>query len=257
MCIRDRFVTQWHSYNNDTDALVVIGGTGAALQLPETAAAAPMDSYWAAQVWQDDPEFSVFVYVRKEADGYKVVGVDRNWTDKVIVAPVEPEDPDFSLYANRDAARQALPDDPARRDNETTGRSLTTHERVEQAARDDSRRLDERIEADNTPSQLWGDSAYRSAETERSLGEKGYRSHIHHKGNRGKPLTERQKKANKTRSKIRVRVEHVFGFQERSMGGKLIRTIGMARAKAKIGMMNLVYNMSRLVQFERGAAAPG
>jgi IS5 family transposase len=41
------------------------------------------------------------------------------------------------------------------------------------------------------------------------------------------------------------------------MGGKLIRTIGMARAKAKIGMMNLVYNMSRLVQFERGAAALG
>jgi IS5 family transposase len=82
-------------------------------------------------------------------------------------------------------------------------------------------------------------------------------SHIHHKGKRGKPLTRRQTKANKTRSKIRVRVEHVFGFQERSMGGKLIRTIGMARAKAKIGMMNLVYNMSRLVQFERGAAALG
>ena len=41
------------------------------------------------------------------------------------------------------------------------------------------------------------------------------------------------------------------------MVSKLIRTIGMVRAKAKIGMMNLVYNMSRLVQFERGAAAPG
>ncbi|VAW14880.1 hypothetical protein MNBD_ALPHA09-1373 [hydrothermal vent metagenome] len=40
------------------------------------------------------------------------------------------------------------------------------------------------------------------------------------------------------------------------MGGKFIRAIGMARAKAKIGMMNLVCNMSRLVQFERGAAAP-
>ncbi len=41
------------------------------------------------------------------------------------------------------------------------------------------------------------------------------------------------------------------------MGGKFIRSIGMARAKAKIGMMNLVYNMSRLIQFERGVAAPG
>ncbi|MCP4935483.1 MAG: IS5/IS1182 family transposase, partial [bacterium] len=41
---------------------------------------------------------------------------------------------------------------------------------------------------------------------------------------RGKPLAERQKKANKARSKMRVRVKHVFGFQERSMGGKLIRS---------------------------------
>jgi len=128
---------------------------------------------------------------------------------------------------------------------------------VTDASVHDSQALDELIDAGNTSSQLWGDSAYRSQETERSLGEKGYRSHIHHKGNRGKPLTERQRKANKTRSKIRVRVEHVFGFQERSMGGKLIRTISMVRAKAKIGMMNLVYNMSRLVQFERGAAALG
>jgi len=66
-----------------------------------------------------------------------------------------------------------------------------------------------------------------------------------------------QIKANKTRSKVRGRVEHVFGFQERSMGGKFIRTIGMARAKTKIGMMNLVYNMNRLIQLESGAAAPG
>ncbi len=121
----------------------------------------------------------------------------------------------------------------------------------------DSQTLDDLIDADNTSSEVWGDSAYRSAEIERSLGEKGYRSRIHHKGKRGKPLTARQTKANKTRSKVRVRVEHVFGFQERSMGGKFIRSIGMARAKAKIGMMNLVYNMSRLVQFERGVAVPG
>jgi len=30
------------------------------------------------------------------------------------------------------------------------------------------------------------------------------------------------------------------------MGGKLVRTIGLARARFKIGMMNLVYNMCRL-----------
>ncbi len=32
------------------------------------------------------------------------------------------------------------------------------------------------------------------------------------------------------------------------MGGHIVRTIGIARAKAKIGMMNLVYNMRRMIQ---------
>ena len=128
---------------------------------------------------------------------------------------------------------------------------------VSEASLHDSRKFDDLIDAGNTSSDVWGDSAYRSAEIERGLKEKGFRSHIHHKGKRNKPLGPRQKKANKTRSKVRVRVEHVFGFQERSMGGKLVRTIGMARARVKIGMMNLVYNMSRLIQFERGVAAPG
>jgi IS5 family transposase len=121
----------------------------------------------------------------------------------------------------------------------------------------DSRKLADLIDADNTASGFWGDSAYRSVDIESRLEGKGCRSHIHHKGKRGKPLTARQGKANKTRSKVRVRVEHVFGFQERSMGGKFIRTIGMARAGTKIGMMNLVYNMNRFIQLETGAAAPG
>ena len=55
---------------------------------------------------------------------------------------------------------------------------------------------------------------------------------------------------------MRARVEHVFGHQENSMGRKIVRTIGMARARFKIGMMNLGYNMRRLVQLERVAAAP-
>jgi hypothetical protein len=34
-----------------------------------------------------------------------------------------------------------------------------------------------------------------------------------------------------------------------------VRTIGIARARFKIGMMNLGYNICRLVQLERVAAA--
>ena len=66
----------------------------------------------------------------------------------------------------------------------------------------------------------------------------------------------RQKSANTTRSKVRARVEHVFRQQQSLMGGKIVRTIGIARARFKIGMMNLGYNIRRLVQLERMAAAP-
>ena len=52
------------------------------------------------------------------------------------------------------------------------------------------------------------------------------------------------------------RVEHVFGQQQNSMDGKIVRTIGIVRARFKIGMMNLGYNIRRLVQLERMAAAP-
>ncbi|WP_428545918.1 IS5 family transposase [Profundibacter sp.] len=128
---------------------------------------------------------------------------------------------------------------------------------VTDAAVHDSQALAGLIDASNTSSDLWADSAYRSQKIESELEERGLHSHIHHKGRRGKPLGERQQKANRRCSKVRVRVEHVFAFQERSMGGKLIRSIGLKRARFRIGMMNLVYNMKRFVQFECGLAAPG
>ena len=54
---------------------------------------------------------------------------------------------------------------------------------------------------------------------------------------------------------VRARVEHVFGHQAVAMGGKFVRTIGMTRARMKIGMQNLVYNVRRFVCLERMAEA--
>jgi hypothetical protein len=47
-----------------------------------------------------------------------------------------------------------------------------------------------------------------------------------------------------------------LGQQQSSMGGKIVRTIGIARARFKIGMMNLGYNIRRLVQLERRRLRP-
>ena len=118
-----------------------------------------------------------------------------------------------------------------------------------------SKVLDDILDGDNTALGVWADSAYRSAEIEAALKKKGLRSRIHRKARRNKPLSEREKQGNKTRSSVRVRVEHVFGAQSNDMGGTLLRSVGLARAKARIGLKNLAYNMRRLVQLNRLAAA--
>ena len=97
---------------------------------------------------------------------------------------------------------------------------------------------------------LHADSAYTGEELEKVYKSKNVIPLINEKGYRNKPLTDEQKSNNKEKSKVRARVEHIFGFIENSMNGSYIRTIGMARAKAKIGLMNLTYNICRCFQLK-------
>ena len=133
---------------------------------------------------------------------------------------------------------------------------LVRRYQVTDAAVHDSQVVEEILDADNTASDVWADSAYRSAEIEAKLKDKGLKSRVHRKGRRNKPLSAREKQGNKTRSKVRARVEHVFGAQSNDMGGTLVRSIGLVRARARIGLKNLAYNMRRLVQLGRLATAP-
>jgi IS5 family transposase len=113
------------------------------------------------------------------------------------------------------------------------------------------------VDADNADAGVWADSAYRSGETEAVLADAGYTSHICEKGHAGQLLIPAQEAKNRRRSKVRARVEHVFGFQQNSMGGKLIRTIGLARAEVKIGLMNMTDNLMRYLQLtKRREGAP-
>ena len=57
---------------------------------------------------------------------------------------------------------------------------------------------------------------------------------------------------NKTISKTRVRVEHIFGFMYNSMNdGMFVRTIGKKRATLIIGLNNWVYNICRYTQLKK------
>jgi len=107
--------------------------------------------------------------------------------------------------------------------------------------------LDQATDADGNKRAVYADSAYRSEAQEQRLADADIESQVCEKGTRGKPLTEEQKLSNRTKSKVRARVEHVFGAQA-AMGGHVVRTIGLQRANVKIGLMNLVYNMKRLIQ---------
>ena len=72
------------------------------------------------------------------------------------------------------------------------------------------------------------------------------RSQIHRKKPKGKPMPRRTARANARKSAVRAAVEHVCARQKGPMG-LFIRTIGLARARTKIGLANLLYNMQRMV----------
>ena len=84
---------------------------------------------------------------------------------------------------------------------------------------------------------------------------RGLRSRIHQRASRNHALSKAQENANRQKSRVRARIEHVFGAQQTSPGGRIVRTIGIMRAKAKMGLQNLAYNIRRLVSLERMTAA--
>jgi IS5 family transposase len=106
----------------------------------------------------------------------------------------------------------------------------------------------------NTGSKVWADTAYRSRKNETWLSKHGFVSDIHHKKPKGRPMSERIARANGRRSKVRSAIEHVFARQKGPMA-LFVRTIGIIRARAKIGMANLAYNLTRYVWHE-GRTAP-
>lgn len=105
-------------------------------------------------------------------------------------------------------------------------------------ARYDGRMLRDVVTNDNTASDVWADTAYRSQSNERWLKSQGRVSRIHRRKPRGRPMPENIRRGNATKSKVRARVEHVFAHQKAKMG-LFVRTIGIKRAAAKITLAGL------------------
>ncbi|NJL23552.1 MAG: IS5 family transposase, partial [Leptolyngbyaceae cyanobacterium SM1_3_5] len=125
---------------------------------------------------------------------------------------------------------------------------------ITDAAVHDSQVLGQLLDEDNESDRLWADSAYRSEAIEETLDLMGFDSQIHERAYRNAPLSEAQKQSNRTKSKTRARVEHVFGRWVMQMGGKLVRSIGIVRAKTQLGLKNLTYNLMRYTFLSTKAA---
>ena len=106
------------------------------------------------------------------------------------------------------------------------------------------------LDKSNTGPSVWADSAYRSQANEAFLERHGFKSQVHHRKPRGRPMPLHIRRGNATRSKIRAGIEHVFAHQKGPMA-LCIQTIGIVRARVKIGLANLTYNIRRLVFLER------
>ena len=125
---------------------------------------------------------------------------------------------------------------------------------VTSASAYDGAQLRNVVDRDNTGSKVWADTAYRSKKNEAWLDKHGFLSDIHQKKPKGRPMPEATSRANGRRSKICAFVEHVFARQKAQM--KLfIRTVGMARARTKIGLANIAYNLTRLI-WHQGRTGP-
>ena len=124
---------------------------------------------------------------------------------------------------------------------------------VTDAARHDGRQLGRLLDPENTASALWADCAYRSAANVELLARRGLVPQFQRPKPRGRPMPPHIARGNASRARVRVAIEHVFAAQKCRLG-LVIRSVGLARAAAKLGLANLVTNMTRLVWFTTRAA---
>lgn len=125
---------------------------------------------------------------------------------------------------------------------------LITKYLVTDASVHDSQATDLLLDEKDKGEDFYADSAYSGEPQEKIIADKEMNNKVCEKGVRNHPLTEEQMANNREKSRVRSRVEHIFGFMEGSMNGMFIQSIGIKRATAIIGLMNLTYNMFRKIQ---------
>ncbi len=115
----------------------------------------------------------------------------------------------------------------------------------------DSKPVKELVDEKDRGQDLLADSAYIGKGVKRVMRKFQMKDKVIKRNTRGKKISKWQETINKKNSKLRVRVEHVFGFCEQSLHGMSSRVVGFARNAAYNTLTNLVYNLNRYEQVLR------
>ncbi|MBA5689402.1 IS5 family transposase [Rugamonas apoptosis] len=116
--------------------------------------------------------------------------------------------------------------------------------KVSTASEHDTQHFEAVIDPGNTSREIYADKGYVAGEREARLKGRGWRMYIQRKGSKDKPLSEAQERHNKRIAKPRARVEHVFAGLAQ-LGGKVLRTIGLAHATLHLNWKTATDNLQR------------
>jgi IS5 family transposase len=131
------------------------------------------------------------------------------------------------------------------RDYEVTPANTHDSQAIKEIVSVPEKSAEENGDVDGAQPKVYADSAYYSESIRMFLANRGLKPKICSKRFRNKELSEEEKAINRETSKIRCRVEHIFGAMSQQAHDQVMRGIGLVRAKARIGLRNLAYNMMR------------
>jgi len=186
---------------------------------------------------------------REENETIKTGGIPQDWKSEENAPKSAQKDTD-ARWTKKNSERHFGYKDHVKVDEKS---KIITEYTVTDASVHDSQETEPLVDDSDKGKPLYADSAYAGEPIAKALEKIGVENKIHERAYRNKPLTDEQKDCNREKSKVRVRVEHVFGFIENSLGGSFIRSIGKIRSAGVIGLINLTYNMFRFEQLKRFA----
>ena len=94
----------------------------------------------------------------------------------------------------------------------------------------DSQVMDELLHGDEE--KLYGDRAYINEEKQRAYEARGVKWRVQRRGRRNSPLSQRDRQWNRSQSKVRAKVEHIFHVIKQLWGHRKVRYRGLAKNEA-------------------------